>query len=154
MGTPINILDNLLQEAEVGGSREHVMDQAHYASQNVEENMGNRFLALVAEIQAELGAPEVNQVICYEEGKKTPLPRWLHDAVKEAGASRLLRVAYWKRGQGINYVLLRVDLDSKDRPNYFNIVLGSRRRQSEGARVNTLRAKKPWWEWLQFWRMD
>lgn len=140
----------LLEEADQAGMvKEHTLEQAHYASQNVEQVMGEKFDELVKKIQEEWGqAPEQNILVKREDGRKAPLPKWLHDAANVAGSSKLLKVAFWKREGGYCFILLRVELDAKDRPNYYNLVLGSRRRQSEGARVDRLRQERPWWSYL------
>ncbi|MBX9688653.1 MAG: hypothetical protein K2X27_18235 [Candidatus Obscuribacterales bacterium] len=145
--TPATLMDTLLEEADQAGMvKEHTLEQAHYASLNVEQVMGDKFDALVKQIESEWNqAPEQNILVQRDDGRKAPLPKWLHDAVNEAGSVKLLKVAFWKRGAGYSYVLLRVELDSKDRPNYYNLVIGSRRRQSEGARVGKLRQERPWW---------
>lgn len=145
----MTLMDNLLEEAsEAGMVKEHNLEQAHYASLNVEENMSKKFDELLSQINAEWGNPEQNILVQRDDGRKAPLPKWLHDAANVAGSSKLYRVAFWKRGAGYSYVMLRAELDSKDRPNYYNLVLGSRRRQTEGARVEKLRQKRPWWAFL------
>ena len=143
-------MDKLLEEAsEAGMVKEHTLEQAHYASLNVEQVMGQKFDDLVKQIEAEWGAAPEQTIMCQrEDGRKAPLPKWLHDAANVAGSSRLLRVAFWKRPSGFSFVLLRTELDSKDRPNYYMLVLGARRRQSEGARVDRLRQERPWWTYL------
>lgn len=148
--TPGNLLETLLEEADQAGMvKEHTLEQAHYASLNVEQVMSDKFENMVRSIEGEWSAgPEQNIIVQREDGRKTPLPKWLHEAANVAGSTKLLRVAYWKRGAGYSFVMLRVDLDSKDRPNYYNLVLGSRRRQSEGARVDILRKERPWWSYL------
>jgi hypothetical protein len=148
--TPGNLLDTLLEEAsEAGMVKEHTLEQAHYASLNVEQVMAEKFDALVKQLETEWGsAPEQNIQCQREDGRKAPLPKWLQQAANVAGSCKLMRVAFWKRGVGFSYVLLRAELDSKDRPNYYMLVLGSRRRQSEGARVDKLRIERPWWSYL------
>ncbi len=148
--TPANLMDTLSEEAsEAGMVKEHTLEQAHYASLNVEQVMGQKFDDLVKQIETEWATPpEQNIVVQRDDGRKVPLPKWLHDATNIAGASKLLKVAFWKRRNGYSYILLRAELDSKDRPNYFMLVLGSRRRQSEGAHVGRLRHERPWWSYL------
>jgi hypothetical protein len=148
--TPANLMSTLLEEAsEAGMVREHTLEQAHYASLNVEQVMAEKFDALVKQVETEWGAPpEQNIIVQREDGRKAPLPKWLHEAANVAGACKLMKVAYWKRGEGFCYTLLRAELDSKDRPKYFMLVLGSRRRQSQGARVDRLRQGRPWWSYL------
>jgi hypothetical protein len=148
--SPANLMEKLLEEAsEAGQVREHTLEQAHYASLNVEQVMDGKFDELVRHVESEWGEPaEQNTAVQLDDGRKAPLPKWLHEAANVAGACRLIKVAYWKRGSGYSYVLLRAELDSKDRPKYFMLVLGSRRRQSEGARVGRLRQERPWWSYL------
>lgn len=128
--------------------KEHTLEQAHYASSNVESVMSQKFDALVQQVSADWGNPEQNIKTEREDGRKVPMPKWLHDAANVAGSTKLVQVAFWKRGAGYCFVMVRIELDSKDRPNYYNLVLGSRRRQTEGARVDKLRQKRPWWAFL------
>lgn len=144
-------METLLEETadQAGMVKEHTLDQAHYASLNVEQVMGEKFDNMVKEVEAEWGAaPDQNVLVHRDDGKKAPLPKWLHDAANVAGSKKLYKVAFWKRGSGYCFLMLRADLDSKDRPNYYNLVLGARRRQSEGARVEKLRQERPWWSYL------
>lgn len=146
--TPMTLMDTLLEEADKAGvSREHVMEQAHYASLNVEQVTNDKFDALVNQVAGEWGPPEQNITMVRNDGKRSPLPKWLHEAnaADRAGANRLLRVAYWRREAGYSYVMIKVEVDSKDRPNYYNIVLGSRRRVSDGPRAGRPTKKMPWW---------
>ena len=148
--TPAALMDTLLEEADQAGMvKEHTLEQAHYASLNVEQVMGDKFDELVKSISGEWGSTPEQNILCQrEDGRKAPLPKWLHDAANVAGSSKMIKVAYWKRGAGYSFVMLRTELDSKDRPKYYNLVLGSRRRQSEGARVDKLRQERPWWSYL------
>lgn len=146
MTSPTILMDRLLQEAEKAGSnREHMLEQVHYASLNVQEVMSQKFDKLIDEVQVDWGTPDQNLQVMRDDNKKVPLPKWLHETTNIASATKLIKVAYWKREAGFSYVALRVDMDSKDRPNYYNLVLGSRRRQSTGVRVEKLRQKRPWW---------
>ncbi len=147
--TPAGLMDTLLEEAaEPGSVKEHTLEQAHYASLNVEQVMSEKFDALVKQVESEWQPPEQSITVEREDGKRAPLPKWLHDAANIAGSVKLIRVAFWKRNEGYCFVMLRAELDSKDRPNYYNLVIGSRRRQSQGARVEKLRQERPWWSYL------
>lgn len=149
MGVAVNLMDKLLLEADKAGmSREHVLEQAHYASYNVQEAMANRFAEVVSQVEAELGPPEQKLELNQEDGKKLQLPKWLSEAVHKTSSVKMLRVAFWRREDGYSYVCLKMELDSKDRPNYYNLVLGSRRKISQKIDVRSMRAKKPWWH---FW---
>lgn len=150
MSSPVVLMDKLLLEADQAGmSREHVLEQSHYASQNVQESMTKRFSELVGQVESELGTPEQNLQLDREDGKHTPVPKWLHDTLNKTSTVKMLRVAFWRRADGYSYVCLKIELDSKDRPNYYNLVLGSRRRMA-GQKMNldAIRNAKPWW---QFW---
>lgn len=143
------LMDQLLVQAEqAGSSQEHMLEQAHYASLNVEEVMGKKFDDLIALVQADWGTPEQNIQVNRADGKKVPLPKWLHDSMNVAGSNKLLNVAYWRRGEGYCYVMLRVELDSKDRPNYYDLLIGSRRRIASSVKVDKLRKERPWWAFL------
>lgn len=148
--SPATLMETLLEEADQAGMvKEHTLEQAHYASQNVEQVMGDKFDQIVKDVETEWAlAPEQNILVQRDDGRKAPLPKWLHDAANVAGSTKLIKVAFWKRGAGYSFIMLRTELDSKDRPKYYNLVLGSRRRQSEGARVEKLRQERPWWSFL------
>ncbi len=154
MGVAVNLMDKLLLEADKAGmSREHVLEQAHYASYNVQESMLKRFVEVVGQVEAELGKPEQQIELEREDGKRTQIPKCLQDTAKKTSSEKLLRVAFWRRDDGYNYVCLKVELDSRDRPNYYNLVLGARRKISQKINVESMRKKQPWWAfWLWFFR--
>ena len=127
------ILDRLLEQSSTSESKEHVLEQAHYAMDNVEQRMLTRYDDLVTEISGILGAPDYNANTEDGEGSKNPLPGWVMGGKQAQNATvKVMRLSYWRRENGISYLLLRREVDSKDRPKYFDVVLGGRKRSSKG----------------------
>jgi hypothetical protein len=137
----LTILDRLLDQSSTTESKEHVIEQAHYAVDNVQERLVKTFDKLVEEISADLGAPEFNASTDPTEGQKHPLPAWVMGGNKAADStSKVLRLSYWKRETGVSYLLIRQELDSKDRPKYYDVVLGGRRRnRTDTSKIGRLR---------------
>ena len=107
---------------------------------------------LVREVSDQWGAPEFNARTDSEdeEEKKHPIPSWVTGSRKGELSEKILRLSYWRREGNISYVLLRVELDSKDRPNYYNLVLGARKRhKTEAVKVTKLRnTGTSFWSWI------
>jgi hypothetical protein len=134
------LLDRLLEQSTTSESKEHVLEQAHYAVDNVQQKMLGKFDDLVAEITAELGPPEFNASI-EGDASKNPMPSWILGGKQMSDATtKILRLSYWKRESGISYLLLRMELDSRDRPKYYDLVLGGRRRtKTASVKMDKLR---------------
>lgn len=144
MTTHTTILDRLLDEAPNTTCREHVLEQASYAVDNVQQKFVGKFEALVSEISTDWGQPEFNASTSSTEEGKNPIPAWVTGSRQGESAQKVLRLSYWKRANGISYVLLRLELDSKDRPNYYDLVLGARRKnRTEAVKVDKLRNTDP-----------
>lgn len=152
MGVAVNLMDKLLLEADKAGmSREHILEQAHYAAFEVQESMAKRFAEVVAQVETELGTPEQKLDLDADSTKRPVVPKWLTETINKTSSTKVHKVAFWRRDDGYSYVCLKVELDSKDRPNYYNLVLGSRRKVSQKINVEAMRKKKPWWQfWLWF----
>jgi hypothetical protein len=133
------ILDRLLEQASTTESQEHVLEQAHYASENVEQRLLTKFDQLVGEISDSLGNPEFNASTEKQDGcGQSPMPAWVMGGKAAIDRStKIMRLSYWRRDTGVSYLLLRQELDSKDRPKYYDVVLGGRRR----TRTNTREIK-------------
>ena len=137
----VTILDRLLEQSTHSESQEHVLEQAHYASQNVEERLLTRFDEMVGDISNALGNPEFNASTDAEDGKQNPMPAWVMGGKQAADSTRkIMRLCYWRREGGVSYLLLRKELDSKDRPKYYDLVLGGRRRnRTDSAKITSMR---------------
>jgi hypothetical protein len=134
----ITLLDRLLDQSTTSESKEHVLEQAHYAVDNVQEKMQGKFEVLVQELTSDLGSPEFNANTDSEGGAKNPMPSWVLGGKETSNATRkIMRLCYWKRESGVSYLILRTELDSRDRPKYYDLVLGGRRR----TRTNTVQMK-------------
>jgi hypothetical protein len=140
MGSALVILDRLLDQASVSESKEHVLEQASYAVSDVQQRLLTNFEGLVQEISGDLGQPEFNASTDSQE-RSNPMPSWVMGGKAAADStSKVLRLSYWKREAGISYVILRMELDSKDRPKYYDLVLGARRRtKGEPVKIGKLR---------------
>lgn len=141
MGSTVVILDRLMEQASTSESKEHVLEQASYAVDNVQQRLLTNFEALVAEIVTDLGTPEFNASTEGEGEKSNPMPSWVMGGKQAADTTKkVLRLSYWKRDTGISYVVLRMELDSKDRPKYYDLVLGARRRhKGDSVKITKLR---------------
>lgn len=141
MGSTVVILDRLLDQAGTSESKEHVLEQASYAVSDVHQRLLSNFEALVEEISTDLGTPEFNASTDGGGDKSNPMPSWVMGGKQAADTSKkVLRLSYWKRDSGISYVVLRMELDSKDRPKYYDLVLGARRRtKGEPVKIDRLR---------------
>jgi hypothetical protein len=142
MGSTIVILDRLLDQAGTSESKEHVLEQASYAVDNVQQRLLGNFEGLVEEITTELGKPEFNaSTVATGEEKANPMPSWVVGAKANDASKKILRLSYWKRDSGISYVILRMEVDSKDRPKYYDLVLGARRRtKSDTGAITKMRS--------------
>lgn len=141
MGSTIVILDRLLDQAGTSESKEHVIEQASYAVSNVQQRLLGNFEGLVEEISNELGKPEFNASTVESDDKTNPMPMWVVGNKANDSARKILRLSYWKRDGGISYVLLRMEVDSKDRPKYYDLVLGGRKRtKSDTGKITKMRS--------------
>lgn len=142
MGGMVIVLDRLLAQADTNNeSVEHVIEQAHYAVEDVHKKFLVRFEQLIEEISESLGPPEYNASTNADDGgTKNPMPKWVTGSRHGEAASKVLRLCYWKREEGISYLILRMQMDSKDRPTYYDLVLGARRRvRGQPVRVDKMR---------------
>ena len=135
----ITVLDRLLQQAEINECQEHLIEQAHYAVDNVETKFLARFEELVGEISQSLGQPEFNASFDGSENKN-PVPKWVTSLRRGEVSTKVLRLCYWRREGGMSYVVMRIELDSRDRPKYYDLVLGSRKKtRTEPMKMDKLR---------------
>jgi hypothetical protein len=140
MGSTVVILDRLLEQSSTQESKEHVLEQASYAVSDVQARLMGNFEGLVEEISNELGKPEFNASTVSEE-RSNPMPSWVLGNKANDASKKVLRLSYWKRDGGISYVILRMEVDSKDRPKYYDLVLGARRRtKTDTVQIGKLRA--------------
>lgn len=143
MSSSLTILDRLLLQAESSECREHVLEQASYAVADVQQRLLQKFETLAEELSLALGPPEFTLSGNRQAGTdshQSPLPSWITGSRKGENARQILRFSYWKRQDGLSYIMLIVELDSKDRPNYYDIVLGGkRRRRGEPLKLDKLR---------------
>jgi hypothetical protein len=135
MSSTLTILDRLLDQAGISESKEHVLEQASYAVSDVQKRLLEKFEQVVTELSDELGQPEFNASTEVQEGGKNPMPGWVMGGKAADASQKVLRLSYWKRETGISYVILRTELDAKDRPKYYDLVLGARRRSNKGEKV-------------------
>lgn len=141
MGSTLVILDRLLDQAGTSESKEHVLEQASYAVDNVQQRLLGNFETLVQEISSEIGKPEFNASTVDSEEKSNPMPSWVVGSKANDASKKILRLSYWKRESGISYVILRMEVDSKDRPKYYDLVLGARRRtKSDTGKITKMRS--------------
>lgn len=143
MSSLVTVLDRLLEQAAVSENKEHVLEQASYAVDNVHQRLLGKYDTVIEEITSALGTPELN-VSTDNPEIKNPMPSWVTGSKHGDAAQKVLRLSYWKREFGISYVILRTELDSRDRIKSYDIVLGARRRnKSETAKIAKMRNTDP-----------
>lgn len=120
------ILEKLLKEAEEGGdAREHVVEAASYAVQNVEDRFNQQFDQVVADISSRSGKPSFGDGAGVDGVSRVPPPSWL--TPKSTMQHKILKTTFWKEGGNITYVQFRYEMDRKQRPTTYEILLGARR---------------------------
>lgn len=122
------LLERLLKDAPEGGdSREHVVDSASYAVQSVEEKFSQQFDQVVKEISSTQGKPTFGDGAGVDGVSKIPPPNWLNPQKSANQHHRVLKTSYWREGPNITYVQLRFEVDNKQRPKTYEILLGARK---------------------------
>lgn len=154
MSKTVTLMEALLQDPTVS-VREHVVESASPHVSNVKQTFEKQYETLVSEIGKEWGYPIFNSTFDDPENPKAIAPSWSLGSPKDGGESKTLKLSYWKRENIINYILLRteVDPDKNNRPLYYEIVIGGKRRISDGhAKVESLRQAKPSvWATVRSW---
>jgi hypothetical protein len=151
------ILEKLLADDTVK-SKEHVIETASRHASDVDKRFEGSFDTIVREITAAWGEPEFNSHIRKESKEQTEsgeekknlgtiVPPWCQGAPRNGGIPKALRLAHWRRPEGVSYIVLRTEMDKeKDRPLYYDLVLGARRRKPEVERstAQLRQTKDPW----------
>lgn len=144
MSNVLTLFDTLIKESiEAGGCREHTMESMHYAAEKPIERLSEKLNQLIEEISQPFGKAEHDFLIS-EEGKETRLlPNWFQQGRSKSGHIKIVRFVCWRYGASNTYAIICTELDAKDRPNYHRLVIGAKKRVSEGIKINTLRGKQP-----------
>src|SRR5580658_7550802 len=147
MSSAIAVLEKLLGDETVA-SKEHLMETASPHISNAQQRFEQSFDNLVREISTIWGDPEFNSQITKgddellpapseepaegeqaepverkERNLSTVVPAWSRGTARSGGTPKALRLAHWKRPDGLMYVVLRTEIDAKkDRPLYFDLV--------------------------------
>jgi hypothetical protein len=169
MSSAIAILEKLLADETVT-AKEHLLETASPHISNAQQRFEQTFDSIVRDISTIWGDPEFNSSIKKgedellpapgeeseqpENGEKkernlsTVVPPWCKGAPRSGGTPVALRLAHWKKPDGLMYVVLRTEIDpKKDRPLYYDLVLGARRRKQEVDRgTEKLRQSKEDWK--------
>jgi hypothetical protein len=124
----LTILERLLKDAEEGGDvREHVVESASYAVQNVDQKFSSQFEQVVQEISSKCGRPSFGDGAGSDGVSKIPPPSYVAPQRAPNQAHRVLKTSYWKEGGNITYVQLRFEMDNKQRPRNYEILLGAKK---------------------------
>lgn len=144
MSKTCTLIDALLQDPAVS-VREHVLENASCHVSNVKQNIEKQYENLVKEIGTEWGYPIFNSTFDDPDNPKAIAPGWSVGSPKDGGDPKTLKLSYWKRENCINYIVLRTETDPKknDKPLYYELVIGSKRKLTEHARVDKIRQVKP-----------
>jgi hypothetical protein len=147
-------MEALLKDPSVS-VREHVVESASPHVSNVKQTFEGKFESLVSEIGKEWGHPIFNSTFDDPDNPKAVAPSWSVGNPKDGGEAKTLKLSYWKRDNIINYILLRTEVDPQknNKPLYYEIVIGGKRRISEGnIKVDGLRQQKPTiWGTIRSW---
>lgn len=150
MNSAVAILEKLIEDNTVT-SKEHVLETASRHASDAQTRFENSFEQTVREISAAWGEPEFNSAIKKESvvavepaqsesGEQqqpkrslgTVVPPWCQGAPRHGGKPKALRLAHWKKPEGVLYIVLRTELDGeREIPLYYDLVLGARRRKPE-----------------------
>lgn len=158
MSSTIAVFERLLDDDSVT-AREHVLESASPHVAKVQDRLEQNFDSIVKEVSLIWGEPEFHGNVPEpeppsegdsEQKKARPntIPAWCQGTARNGGASKALRVCYWKRPHATNYIVLRTEIDSKkNRPIDYSIVLGARRRTGtvDVKAVAALRQQKNHW---------
>jgi hypothetical protein len=170
MSSAIAILEKLLEDDTVT-FKEHLLETASRHVDNAQQRFENTFDGIVRDISTIWGAPEFNSHIrkepnqmpdpepppadsqdsTQEKKPKKPLstvvPSWCQGTARSGGTPKALRMAHWKKPDGLVYIVLRTEIDAKkDIPLYYDLILGARRRKQEvGQHTENLRHQKENW---------
>ncbi|HEY9785380.1 MAG TPA: hypothetical protein V6D17_08265 [Candidatus Obscuribacterales bacterium] len=152
MPNTVSLFQRLLEDPSVN-SKEHVLDTASYHVENVRQKFEEKYDGVLKEIESDWGLPIFNSSLEEHEGKKSVAPNWSNGSARDGGVAKALRLAYWKRESAINYVVLRTEIDEeKERPLYYEIVLGARRRGSDTVQFSKMRHKPTGiWATIRSW---
>jgi hypothetical protein len=143
MSSLVAILEKLISDESVP-FKEHILETASRHVTDAEKRFDDKFDNLVREISTVMGEPEFNSHIRKEvteapgptgEQKKslpTVVPPWCQGTARSGGVPKPLRFAHWKKPEGVLYVILRTEIEpAKERPLYYDLVLGARRRKPD-----------------------
>lgn len=154
MSKTVTLMEALLKDPSVS-VREHVVESASPHVSNVKQTFEGKFESLVSEIGKEWGHPIFNSTFDDPDNPKAVAPSWSVGNPKDGGEAKTLKLSYWKRDNIINYILLRTEVDPQknNKPLYYEIVIGGKRRISEGnIKVDGLRQQKPTiWGTIRSW---
>lgn len=154
MSKTVTLMEALLKDPSVS-VREHVVESASPHVSNVKQTFEGKFESLVSEIGKEWGHPIFNSTFDDPDNPKAVAPSWSVGNPKDGGEAKTLKLSYWKRDNIINYILLRTEVDPQknNKPLYYEIVIGGKRRISEGnIRVDGLRQQKTTiWGTIRSW---
>ncbi len=154
MSKTVTLMEALLKDPAVS-VREHVVESASPHISNAKQTFEGKYETLVSEIGKEWGYPIFNSTFDDPENPKAVAPAWSVGSPKDGGEAKTLKLSYWKRDNIINYILLRTEVDPQknNRPLYYEIVIGGKRRISEGnVKVDGLRQQKPsLWGTIRSW---
>lgn len=159
----IAVLEKLLDDPETQ-VKEHVLETASPHIANAQARFEERFDSIVNEISTIWGEPSFNSHLNWEghpsvtdrdsqeeqtDSKRlsTVVPKWCVGTARSGGQPKTLRMASWSKPDSLKYVCMRTEIDPrKDRPLYYDIVLGAKRKNQEVSRGSEkLRHTKEHW---------
>jgi hypothetical protein len=147
MTSAVAILERLL-DGDIA-QKEHTLETFSPHLSDLHTRINSTFDKLVGECEAVFGPADLNSPPVDGEKSKTPFPGWSAGTARNGGAIQTLRLAYWKRPDSFYYIGLRTEIHpQKEKPMYFDLVVGARRRKEElrdSASMDKLRNSKQHW---------
>lgn len=161
MSRTISLLEGLLSDESVS-AKEHVMETASQHVSNVQERLDGNFETIVRELTVAWGDPEFNTYVEVEvppekpgdetKIKKNIVPSWSNGTAKNGGDPKALRLCYWRRDGNTFYVVTRVEMDKeRDRPLYYEVAIGARKKADMKGNERLRHAKPSVWETIRSW---
>lgn len=128
MSTHDKVFERLLRDAVEGAEhREHVIESGSYLMQNVEEKFSEQFDKIVAEISSDKGRPTFGDGAGSNGSKIPPPPGVLPQKTALSQYKKILKTTLWREENNYIWVQYRIEMDAKQRPNSYEILLGAKK---------------------------
>lgn len=137
----VALMERMLDVGTIVPVKEHVLESASRHVADVEDKFNEQYDKLVREATIAWGKPEFNNDMSHVRLKNV-MPSWSDGIARNGGESRAQRLCYWRKDGIIKYIVLRTEVNDKDTPIYYDLVIGARRKPIDGIRISSLRHRK------------